>query len=132
MKKNDLIKQDKDDIIRLICQTIISIHTRFFNRKQNVDKYSENKLIRLVNNNIRVTRHFNKESIMPKITATDFPRNIRNLAQYFEDNNSNNSDENNLMLTESSTEYKHNYQGIIVKTTTHQIPQYASSAILEY
>ena len=132
MKKNDLIKQDKDDIIRLICQTIISIHTRFFNRKQNVDKYSENKLIRLVNNNIRVTRHFNKESIMPKITATDFPRNIRNLAQYFEDNNSNNSDENNLMLTESSTEYKHNYQGIIVKTITHQFPQYASSAILEY
>ena len=84
LKKNQLLKKDKDDIIRLLSQTIVSLHTRFFNKKQLADKFSESKLMKTVNNNIKVTKYFNKDCLLNEIKYTTFPRNMKPLKNYYE------------------------------------------------
>ena len=69
---------------------------------------------------------------MNEIKGTNFPRNIKKLRNYYEDNSPNCSDENADVLTENSMELRHNYEGIFVKLITHHIPQNTNRVSLDY
>ena len=85
LKKMDLLKSDKDDIIRLLAQTLVSLHTRFFNNKQYADEFSDSKLLKLVNNKINLAKYFNKDSILEEETYVTFPKNVKPLKNYYDD-----------------------------------------------
>ena len=123
---------DKEDIVRLLRQTIVSLHSRFFNKNSTLDKDSDAKLINIVNKNIIITRYFNKYTLLKTISYVTFPRNMINLKSHYEAE-ANNSTESTLELMQNSFEVlKHDYSGNIIKTERHNIPQTRAQITLEY
>ena len=69
---------------------------------------------------------------MNEIKGTNFPRNIKKLRNYYEDNSPNCSDENADVLTVTSTALLHNYEGVHVKSMIHHFPQNTNRVSLDY
>ena len=123
LNKQKLEKMDKEDIVRLLRQTIISLHSRFFNKNSIFDKHCDAKLMNFVNKNIIITRYFNKYTLLKTISYVNFPRNMTNLKSHYE-SEATNYNESNLELMQNSFEVlKHDYSGKVIKTERHNIPQ---------
>ena len=70
--------------------------------------------------------------MLQEIDYVTFPRNVKSLKEYYYESSAHISREVLQKLSEPSYELQHDYNGVIVKPITHNIPQGRERESLEY
>ena len=96
------------------------------------DYESDSVLLKVVNKNINLTKSLNRHSMLRGIDYTTLPSNVKSLKNYYDESTYQITNEFLEKLSEPVYELHHDYNGVITKTTTYNIPNDREGVRLEY